>query len=91
MYYGIVANGYIIAQHHLCLLVSTMDTGPVLYIHLIAYADAIDIATDYGIEPHTAILTHDHIPYYSGIGGYKTPFGYLRGYSFYWQDNRHNV
>jgi hypothetical protein len=46
----------------------------VLYIYVVAYANGVDIATQYCIEPNAASVAHNHIAYYSGIFSQITIF-----------------
>jgi hypothetical protein len=45
-----------------------VNAGSVLYIHFISHFYKIHIPADHGIEPGTAIITHDHIADDGGIG-----------------------
>jgi uncharacterized membrane protein (GlpM family) len=84
MYTGIMANGHIIADSGFGFLVSGMDHGAVLDIHLIAHTNAVHVSPHNSIEPNAAIIAHYHISHDGGIGGYKTVFSHFRVYSFYW-------
>jgi hypothetical protein len=89
MYDGIVANGYIIPDIDLGLLVSTMEHCAILYIHFVANADTVNIAAYHSVEPDTAIIAQYYVPYHSGIGCYETIFSELGGYAFHRENNSH--
>jgi hypothetical protein len=68
---GVMADGDIIAEDSLRTLISTMDYGSILHIHLIAHSDAIYIASHYSIEPKAAIVASYHISHNGSIGSNK--------------------
>lgn len=72
MHDRVVPDGHIITDDGLCLLIRAVEYGPILYIDFIADPDTVDVAADDGIEPDAAVVSHDHIAYYSGIRRYKT-------------------
>jgi hypothetical protein len=80
---GIVANGNIIANSGWRGFISRVDNGPILNIHFIPHFNKMDIATDYGIEPNTALIAHNDIAHYRGIFCNKTIFGDLGIFTFY--------
>src|SRR5260221_13932754 len=71
---GIMADRDIVSDNGPGLLIGGMDHHPVLDISFASDPDAVDIATNYGVEPYTAILAYFHVTDYGGIGGDKTIF-----------------
>jgi hypothetical protein len=45
-----------------------MNDRAILHVDLVAHANGIDIATNHGIEPETAIIAGDHVTDDRGIG-----------------------
>jgi hypothetical protein len=60
-----------------------VNTGPVLDIHFITNTDKVHITPYHGIEPGTAIITHDHVSHDRCVGGYETVIAKLRVFIFY--------
>jgi hypothetical protein len=84
-----MADGYVIAYSGAEFLKSAMDAGAVLYINLVSDFNKVYIASYYGIEPETAVVTGNYIPNYSGIGGNKAISAELGVFIFYRQNYRH--
>jgi hypothetical protein len=53
--------GYIVADFDYRFLVQGMQYAAVLYVYTVADTDGIDIATQYSVEPNTAIVADDYI------------------------------
>ena len=83
MHQCIVPNGYIVADNGFAALVRAMDDGTILHIDLVAQADAVDIAADNGVEPHTARITHFHVAHNSSVGCNKAGFAPAGCFVFY--------
>ena len=69
VYNGVMTDRYIIANGGTAFFKSAVDTGPVLYIDLMAHTNKIYIAPQNCIEPDTAIVSHHHIAYHGRVGG----------------------
>jgi hypothetical protein len=72
MDYGVMPNRYVVAYIGWGGLVSGMYNGTVLHIDFIAHFYVIDIASNYGIKPNTALGTCYYIAYNGSIFGYIT-------------------
>lgn len=68
MYNCVVTDADIVADHDGCLLIGAMYDCSILYVHLVSYPYRVNIPTNHGIEPNAAVITHDNIPDYRGIG-----------------------
>jgi hypothetical protein len=68
-----------------------MNTGAILNIDFVAEPDKIYIAANDGIEPGTALISHDYIANNGGIGGNETINSKLRTLTFYGENDWHNV
>ncbi len=66
---GVVRNRNVAADGGRETLVSTVNHGPILYVGIIADADAVHITPYHGVEPDGAILPHRHVTYYGGVVG----------------------
>lgn len=84
VHYGIVPYGYIVSNGGRRFLIGAMDDGPVLHIDLVAHFDKMDIATDHGIEPNTALIAHAHLAHNRGIFSDKTILAYFWGFAPDW-------
>jgi hypothetical protein len=49
-----------------------MDDRAILNINIVANTNGVNITANYGIEPHTAIITHYYVTYNGGVFGYKS-------------------
>ncbi len=56
-----MADGDVVADDEWMVIVCNMQHAKILDVCTSADTDIIHIATDHGVEPHTAILPHDHI------------------------------
>ena len=65
---GRMSYAHIVTNAGWIFFVGTVDDGIVLDVDPVADADAIDIATDHGIEPDAAMVAHPHIANNGGIG-----------------------
>jgi hypothetical protein len=83
MYYRIMAHRNIVADADTGLFVCTVYDNPVLDIHPVAHLDAVDIASDHGIEPDAAFVAYLYIAYDSSIGRNKAIFSKAGRLSFY--------
>jgi hypothetical protein len=61
MQHNIVADRDVSADDERMGIVRHMKHAEVLDIRPFSNPDVVDIAPDDGVEPHTAILPHDHI------------------------------
>jgi len=72
-----------------------MYAGAILHIYLIADPDKVYITSHYRIEPEAAIITCDHITYYSCIRSNEIVVAELREFGFYgkngWHENNLEV
>ena len=71
---------------YLRLLVERVQHRTVLNIDVIAYANGVYIATEYGIEPNRTVVAHHYVAYHCGILCQKTSVAHLRldaSYCFY--------
>ena len=41
-----------------------MYHSTVLYVHIVAYGNAVDISAEHGTEPYRAVVAHGHVAYY---------------------------
>jgi hypothetical protein len=85
----VVTDADIIADDDGCLLIRAMYDCSILNVHFVPYPYGVNIPTNHGIEPNAAVITHDNIPHYRGIGCDKaivTEYG--RG-TFYREDDGH--
>lgn len=65
VYHHIMPDGYIVANLNGRLLVKGVQHTAILYIDIIANADAIDITAHHGIEPYTAIIAHYYVAHHT--------------------------
>jgi hypothetical protein len=66
MQHHVMAYRDVIAYDERMYIVSHMEHAKVLNIRPFSDPDVIHIAPNYSIEPHTAILTHNHIADHNG-------------------------
>ena len=78
MYNRIVAYWNIVANMNFCFLESGMQHSTVLDIDFVSNADAVYISANHGIEPDTALISHNYITHNSGIRGDKAILAELR-------------
>jgi hypothetical protein len=64
---GAVADAHIVADGGAAFLESAVKDGAVLDIDFISYPDKIHIAAYHRLEPHGALVAHDHIADNGGI------------------------
>jgi hypothetical protein len=88
---GIMGYRHIVTDIHRRLPVSAMNNHPILYIHIPADPDVMDIAAHHGIEPDTAVISYDYIPGNCGIFSHETPFPDIGPDAFYCLDKRHDL
>jgi hypothetical protein len=84
-----MSYAHIITDAGWIFFVSTMNDSIVLDVDPVANADAIYIATDHGIEPDAAMVSHAHIANNGGIGGNEYIFTKRRGNTFYRENDWH--
>ena len=89
MYNCIVSDANIISDGGARFLVSAVDYGTILHVYLVAHADKINVATQYGIEPYTALVTHCYFANNGGVGGNKTIFAKFWHHIFNRKNYRH--
>lgn len=83
VHYGVMTDGYVVADGDPGFFIGTMDDDAILDIHLVADADAVDIAADDGIEPDAAVIAHLHVSHDGSVRRDKTIFSKARGFAFY--------
>ena len=66
-----------------------MNAGAILYIDFVAHPNEIDIAPNHGVEPDTAIITHDNISHDRSIGSNETIVSEAWILLFHWKYDRH--
>jgi hypothetical protein len=59
-----MADGHVVAQDARRFAIERMDAGIVLYVCSVANLDEVHIATDNGIEPNGAVVTHLYVAHY---------------------------
>ena len=59
-----VSDGHVVAQDAGCRTVESVYATVVLHVGAVAYLDEVHIATQYGVEPHRAVVTHLHVSHY---------------------------
>lgn len=82
----VVPDANIVSYLDRRLLIECMQYATILNIDIIANAYTIDIATQYGIEPHATAISKDYVPHDRRIGGKKTiltKYGAKASYSLY--------
>jgi hypothetical protein len=52
-------------------LVGAVNDGSILNIRFLTDADAVHIATQYGVKPHGTIISQYNVAYNGGVFGYK--------------------
>src|SRR5690606_14976455 len=86
MNYGIVANGYIIADVGGEFLIGTVYNRTVLYVYLVSHFNVVHISSYHCTKPDTAIIAHFYIAGNNCIFSNKTvftKFGFFTVYFFY--------
>lgn len=73
----VVTHGYVVAYLDGGLLVQGVKHASVLYVHAIAHAYAVYIASDNGAEPDATIAPHYHITYDGCVVGEETVLAHL--------------
>jgi hypothetical protein len=63
-----MSNRYVIANGGTTFFKCSVDAGAILHIDFVAHADKIYIAPNYRIKPNTAVISHQHLTYYRGVG-----------------------
>ena len=69
MYGHIVAYAHIVAYLYGRFLVKGVQNGAVLNVDAVSDAYGVHIAADHRVEPHAALVAHDHIAHQSGVVG----------------------
>ncbi len=58
-----------------------MEHRAVLDVDAVADAYRVDVAAQYGVEPHAAVVAHHNVAYDGGVVGEVAVFTYLRSES----------
>lgn len=89
MYDGVMADGDVVADDGLGFLVGGVYDDAVLYVDLIADADAVDVAADDGVEPDACFVAYFDVSNYGCIGGDEAVFSKFGEFTFNGEDSGH--
>src|SRR5690606_38111272 len=87
---GIMAYGHIIANSCWRFLIRGVDNCSILNVYFVTDFNIVDISSNHGIEPNTALLPHHHITNNGGIFGNVAIIRYDGVFPVNWFYNWHS-